>query len=254
MTPDEVLFNDGDEEEGVWIRPPKVVKESDVPHLNDELAAELKGVVDDLVYHLFMIDSLLARYKEGLALLQPLASGRIDIKYWGGYLPGRHPTAIAYRCLGPGRTLPLKKGEKKDRNQSLSKRTSNKLVYAPFRLKRENLVKQAKRSGKFRESLPQVKFVLGDVDKLQDMRATVVENLRRFRISLTVAMDRQNKTMQEMSDELARVMPRWREFAEARYDELSDRRRDHIELLEQEEKRQARRGYTIGGRPGGGKG
>lgn len=156
--------------------------------------------------------------------------------------------------MGAGRTIPLKRGEKKDRNQSLSQRTSKKLVYAPFRLKRENLVKQAKRSGKFRESLQQVKFVLGNVDKLQDMRSTVVENLRRFRISLTVAMDRQNKTMQEMSDELDRVMPRWRDFAEARYDELSDRRRDHIELLEQEEKRQARRGYTIGGRPGGGKG
>lgn len=68
--------------------------------------------------------------------------------------------------MGAGRTIPLKRGEKKDRNQSLSQRTSKKLVYAPFRLKRENLVKQAKRSGKFRESLQQVKFVLGNVDKL----------------------------------------------------------------------------------------
>jgi hypothetical protein len=146
--------------------------------------------------------------------------------------------------------LPLKKGEKKSKNASLSKRTSNKLVYAPFRLKRENLVKQAKRSGKFLESLPQVKGVLGDVDKLLDMRSTVVENLRRFRISLTVAMDKQNQSMQKMSDELDQDMPRWRAFAEARYDELSERRRDHWELLEQEEKRQARRGYTIGGKPG----
>jgi hypothetical protein len=197
-----------------------------------------------------MIDSLIARYKDGLYLLQPLANGRIDIKYWAAFLPGKHPTPVAYRCLGPGRTLPLKKGEKKDRNASLSKRTSNRLIYAPFRLKKENLVKQAKRSGKFLESLEQVKGVLGDVDKLLDMRATVVENLRRFRISLTVSMDKQNQSMQRMSDELDRVMPSWRAFAEARYDELSDRRRDHIELLEQEEKRQARRGYTFGKKPG----
>ena len=248
MTTEESLF----EEAGVWIRPPKIVKESDVPHLNDELAVELNRVVDDLKHHLFMIDSLLARYKEALAHLQPLAAGRIDIKYWAGYLPGRHPVAVAYRCLGRGRVLPLKKGEKKDRSQSLSKRTSNRLVYAPFRLKRENLVKRAKRSGKFRESLAQVKSVLSHVDQLLDMRATVVENVRRFRISLSVAMGQQNEAMQRMSAQLDGAMPNWAAFAESRYDELSDRRRDHIELLEQEEKRQTRRGYTFGKKPGNG--
>ena len=249
MSDDFLGLNEDDDEKGVWIRPDKEVRESDVPSLNEELAAELKGVSDDLVYHLYMIDLLLEKYKRALSVIQPHATGRIDIKYWKGYLPGKHPTAVVYRCLGPGRTLPLPKGQKKDRNQSLTKRTSKKLVYAPFRLKRENLVRRAKRSGKFLESLDQTKFVLAKIDTLLNMRGTVVETMRRFRISLSVAMEKQNKAMQAMDDEADRLMPGWTAFAETRYDELSDRRRDHIILLEEEDARQAKRGYSFGGKP-----
>lgn len=242
-------FDEDDDEKGVWIRPAKEVKDSDIPSLNEELAAQLKGVADDLVFHLYMIDSLLAKYKKALAVIQPHATGRIDIKYWKAYLPGKHPTAVVYRCLGRSRALPLAKGQKRNMNRSLSERTSNKLVYAPFRLKKGNLIKRAKRSGKLLESLEEVKFVLAKVDKLMTMRSTVVENMRRFRMSLTKAMDHQNEVMQEMSDEFARLMPGWQALSDARYDELSDRRRDHIILLEQEEQRQARRGYTFGKKP-----
>lgn len=250
MSDDFLGLTEEDDEKGVWIRPDNEVRESDVPSLNEELAAELKGVCDDLVYHLYMIDLLLEKYKKALTVIQPHATGRIDIKYWRGYLPGKHPTAVVYRCLGPGRTLPLPKGQKKDRNQSLSKRTSKKLVYAPFRLKRENLVKRAKRSGKFLESLEQTQFVLGKIDSLLTMRGTVVENMRRFRMSLTKAMQHQNKVMQVMEDEADGLMPGWKAFAETRYDELSDRRRDHLIMLEQEDARQARRGFTFGKKPG----
>ncbi len=243
-------YDNKTEAQGVWIRPSKDVKESDIPELNEELATALKGAADDLAFHLYMIDRALARYKEALALVQPHATGRIDIKYWQGKLPGKHPYAIAWKCLGPGRSLPLPKGHKKSKAGSLEQRTSPKLVYGAFKLKTGGLAKRAKRSGKFLESLEKTRFILGKVDTLLTMRANVVENMRRFRISLSKAMDHQNAVMQEMADELDKLMPEWRAYAESRYDELSELRSDHIKLLEQDELIQAKRGYSFGGRPG----
>jgi hypothetical protein len=104
----ESLGFDDDDERGVWIRPDKEVKESDVPELNEEWANDLKAVADENAFQLYLIDSKIEMYKRGLSLLQPHASGRIDVKFWKGHLPGRHPYVIAWRGLGRGRVLPAR--------------------------------------------------------------------------------------------------------------------------------------------------
>ncbi len=234
-----------DDEPEVFIRPSKEVKESDVPQLNEEWANEMKQTADDLSFQAFLIDSKLETYKEALALLQPHASGRIDIKFWRGYVPGKHPYAIVWKGLGRGRVLPLPKGMKKDKNRSLKQRTSDKYYYAPFKLGATGLRLRAKRSGKFLDSVKQVKELLGKIERLLAMRAKIVETGRKYRIQARQLINYQKADIRKMSEEIDEMMPKWRAFAEARYDELSERRRDHIVLLEQEAARQERRGYQI---------
>jgi hypothetical protein len=141
--------------------------------------------------------------------------------------------------------LPLPKGMKKDRNKSLKARTSDKYVYAPMKIGATGLRLRVKRSGKFRESLKQVKEILVKVEKLLAMRAKIVQAGRTYRIQVTQLINYQKADLRKMSKEMDAMMPSWRAFAEARYDDLSDRRRDHIVLLEQEAARQEKRGYQF---------
>ena len=141
--------------------------------------------------------------------------------------------------------LPLAKGMKKDKNKSLKSRTSDKYFYAPFKLGGVGLRRRAKRSGKFLASLKQVKEILLKVERLLDMRAKIVETGRKYRIQASQLINYQKAELRKMSDDIDEMMPTWRAFAEARYDELSERRRDHIVLLEQEAARQEKRGYQF---------
>ena len=134
---------------------------------------------------------------------------------------------------------------KKDKNKSLKARTSDKYVYAPIKLSGVGLRRNAKRSGKFLDSLKQVKEILWKVEKLMSMRAKVVEAGRKYRIQTSNLISYQKGEIKKMSAEIEKMMPSWRAFAEARCDELSDRRRDHIVLLEQEAARQQKRGYQF---------
>ena len=233
----------------VWIRPDKEVKESDVPQLNEEWANDLKAVADENAFQLYLIDSKIEMYNRGLSLLQPHASGRVGVKFWKGKLPGRHPYPIAWKGLGRGKALPLARGQKKDRNKSLTNRTSDKYFYAPIKLGSSGLRLRAKRSGKFLDSVKQVQVILGRIQSLMAMRAKIIENGRSFRIKATLDIAHQKSVLRKMSVEIDELLPRWQAHAEARYDELSERRRDHIVLLEEEEARQLKRGYQFGAKP-----
>jgi len=233
----------------VWIRPKKETRESEVAALNEEIGEILKDVADGIIMHIYMIDSQIEKYREGLRLLQPHGSGRIDVRFWRGYVPGRHPTPFAWRGLPLGHKLPLERGTKRSKNLSLSQRHSRKRVYTAERLLAGGLARRAKKTGKFRETAPQVRGVLQEIEQLLGMRKKVFESIRKFRISFGQALSRQNPVMDRMAEETTRLLPEWNALAESRYDELSERKRDHLVLLDEEDKRLAKKGYQFGTMP-----
>ena len=97
--------------------------------------------------------------------------------------------------------------------------------------------------------MAQVKVILGRIESLLAMRAKIIETGRAYRIKSKLDIAHQKSVLRKMSAEIDNLMPGWQAHAEARYDELSDRRRDHIVLLEEDEARQLRRGYQFGAKP-----
>ena len=233
----------------VWIRPKKETKESEFPAINEELAAGLANDGKNIAMHIYMIDSQIEIYRNGLRLLQPHGSGRMDVRYWGGKIPGRHPTPFIWEGLARGRKRPLKKGEKRSKNLSLLQRHSNKYEYNAKKIPKKGLLLRLKRTGKFKEALEQVKVIAKEIETLLTMRATIIEAHRRFKISTTLSMQKQNLVMQRMETETDRSFPLWEKFGEARYTELAERKRDHIILLDAEDKRLAKKGYQFGTMP-----
>lgn len=234
----------------VWIRPKAETKDSEFVELNEALGLELNKVVDDMVFHVYMIDKQVEKYRVALAMLQPHGSGRVDIRYWKTQVVGKHPIPFFWKGMPLGWKRPLAKGEKHSKNRSLSQRHSSKRVYDAVLLATgAKLTKVAKKTGKFRETREQVRLVLVEIEKLLGMRKTVLESQRRFRISVTKAIAMQNVILLRMDDDIATEMPGWRSQAESRYTELAERKRDHIVLLEQEEKRLAKKGFQFGTMP-----
>ena len=233
----------------VWIRPKKEKKESEFPSLNEEMADGMAKMGKDIALQIYMIDIQVQSYREGLRLLQPHGSGRVDVRYWPGGVPGKHPTPFIWTGLPIGHKLPLRKGEKRSKNLSLSQRHSRKRVYTAERLVGGGLARRAKKTGKFRETASQVRYILQKIEKLLKMRATISESVRRLKISFTQVLSWQNPVLDLMQEETERLLPSWNAHAEAQYDELSARKRDHLVLLDEEDKRLAKKGYQFGTMP-----
>lgn len=234
----------------VWIRPQAETKPSEYPELNEELGVELTKEVDDLVFHIYMLDNEIDKYREALRLLQPHGTGRVDIRYWKTKIVGKHPIPFYWKGMPLGWKKPLKKGQKHSKNVSLSGRHPRKRFYNAVPVATgAKLTMVAKKTGKFRETREEVKEVLLSLEKLLAMRKTVLENQRRFRISNTKAIAAHNAIMRRMDAEIAQKMPGWRAFAESKYTELAERKRDHIVLLDQEDKRLAKKGFQFGTMP-----
>lgn len=238
-----------EEDHQTWVREKKDKRPSEYPDFNEALQRELNGLVEGLVVHLYAIDKMIAEYREGLRLLQPHGSGRMDIRFWGSKVSGRHPTPFLWKGMPAGYTLPLKKGEKVSKARSLLQRTSRKHSYAPHKIPQTGLLLRLKRKGKFRDTAPKVKRVVRSIERLLQMRATLIESIRRFRISVTLAVNRQHAEIAKMIDDVAVQRPDWLAEFDSRYDELAARRAAHLLMLDAEDKRLASKGYQFGTMP-----
>lgn len=240
--PDEI-----DEDDlGIWIRPEKEVKPTDIPSFNEALEANLHEINTNLMDHLYMIDKRIAALKECLALVQPHGTGRIDVKFYLGsknQVIGRHPAAVVWIGERIGSIAQLRiqgKGPASGRRRRL---------YLPHRLPKGRLVMFARRKGPFAKTVASVKEILAKLQRLMDGRKLILESIRLFKQSTTLATRNQNVLIDEVDLLLAKRTPLWRAEAELRYTELAERRRDHIILLDEEDARLARKGFQFGTKP-----
>lgn len=232
-----------EDELGVWIRPTKNPKPSSFAELNEEMEKELTAKVERLTIHLYMLDQRIENLKEGLALLQPHGTGRIDIRYWKKKIAGRHPVPVVWVGERIGSLAQL-------RIQGNSPLTARrKRLYLPVRLPAGRLSMFARRKGRFAKTVVSVREVLKYLQVLMDARQVLLDNVQRFKTSMTLAIRNQNLAIDKVDRFLAKRMPDWRAQAEARYTELSERRRDHIILLEEEDERLSKKGFQFGTKP-----
>lgn len=244
------MINPIDEDDlQVWMRVKKDKRPSEYPHLNEALQALMSREVESMVFHLYNIDKQIATCREELRLLQPHGSGRMDVRFWGSYLPGRHPTPFLWKGMPAGYNMPMKKGQKLSKTRSLAQRTSRRHLYAPHKIAPKGLILKLKRRGKFRETLEKVKEVVRDLQRLFDMRATILENNRRYRIGNSKAIAAQHEEISRMIDRSEVRMPLAQAEFDKRYDELAARRSAHLLLLDEEDKRLAQKGYQFGTMP-----
>ena len=235
-----------EDELGVWIRPTKDPKPSSFAELNEELEKELKDKVERLVIHLYLMDQRIENLKEGLALLQPHGTGRIDIRFWKGKrkeVVGRHPVPVVWIGERIGSIAQVRiQGNAPLRNR-------RKRLYLPARLPKGRLVMYARRKGLFAKTALSVKEVLKQIQLMMDARQVIMDSIHRFRTSITLAIRNQNIAIDKVDRLLGKRMPDWLAQAEARYTELSERRRDHIILLDEEDQRLSRKGFQFGTKP-----
>lgn len=152
---------------------------ADRPELNLELANTVLEIAGKLSQDLFDIDLALVKCKEALAVLQPMKSGRIDVKFWRRRtLPGTHPCVIKWRRLRGG-LQPAQKGLKQRR--LVPGAHPEKRMWTADRLKVQRLSMQANRSKGFRETHPWVVEVLDLVQELTETRAAVMSQLAGLR-------------------------------------------------------------------------
>jgi hypothetical protein len=107
----------------------------------------------------------------------------------------------------------------------------------------------ARRKGLFSKTTAKVKEVLSCIQVMMDARQVIMNNISRFNTSMTLSIRNQNLAIDKVDRFLEKRMPDWRAQAEARYTELSERRRDHIILLDQEDERLSRKGFQFGTKP-----
>jgi hypothetical protein len=151
----------------------------ETPELNQDLGKSVLEIVALLTQDIFEIDLQLVKCKQALGLLQPMKSGRVDVRFWRRRtLPGRHPVVIKWRRLKAG-LQQARRGVKQRRN--VPGVDPEKRMWTADRLKVKRLSMQANRSRGFAETHPWVVEVLDLVQELADARAGVVEQLSALR-------------------------------------------------------------------------
>lgn len=234
----------------VWMRPKREKKPSEFPHLNEELKAELEQLAEGLVCHIYLIDRQILDYRDALRLLQPHGSGRMDLRYWKKErTPGRHPTPFVWKRLTHPPPKSLNGEQSQSKRKSLDQQVARTYAYSAFKIPDTGLRLHAKRKGKFEKTLQQVKEVLGRIEKLLRMRATIFEALRKWRLSTSICITKQSEQLTQMEADVKRLLPEWEAVFDKRYEELNERKRVHLILLDEEDKRLAKKGYQFGTMP-----
>lgn len=231
---------------GTWIRPEKEVKPTDIPSFNEALEKELHEGDTNLMVHLYMIDKRIASLKDCLRLVQPHGTGRIDVKFYKGKrkeVVGRHPVPVVWIGERIGSKAQLRiQGQKR-----LTAR--RKRLYLPNRLPKGRLVSFARKKGQFAKTVSSVREILAAMQKLMDGRKVILARIRQYKQSTSLATRNQNILMDSVDRLLDSKTPGWRAEAELRYTELAERRREHIIMLDEEDRRLARKGFQFGTKP-----
>ena len=226
-----------------WIRPERKPMVSEYPALNEELDAELVVSVHELIRHLYRVDCVLAYCKHALKALQPMSSGRLDIRWWGGGLAGRHPYVFRWVGLQRNRQIPVR-GKQQVQRRAIERRDHpNQRVYSGIKLPRKNLKRRALKTGLFRECWAEVQEVLALVDDLLKMRKAISEHVRRTRIALRQMQLNHHIRLSAISAEIDRRLPEWDARKEREIERHAQRVHEHLKLIEEEEARRARLGF-----------
>jgi hypothetical protein len=209
--------------------------DSEFPQHNDGLDEELVQDMHGLTAHLYFLDTRIHMCREALALLQPLASGRIDIRYWKRKtLPGRHPCVFQWKVMPAGWHWNKAEQAKLRGNGGLARRGRQRVATA-LRLPVGGLRRRSKKKGLFAETADKVSEVLSLLDELMKARRALIENIRRIRITLRLVKTSQFRLCQKVEEALAPKLPVWKAELEARIAERrvehDERALEHIELL-----------------------